>query len=79
MSFKDQIAIILVGGPGQSMLRQAAGHPVCLLPVSGKRTLLESWVDRLESELEMRRICVLTGRSKTLKRSESCHGPRAKE
>jgi len=45
------------------MLRRAAGHPVCLLPVPGKKSLLQSWMDTLRSELGVSRICVVTGRS----------------
>ena len=63
MSTKDHNAIILVGGPGQSMLRKAAGHPVCLLPVPGKKSLLHSWMDTLRFKMNVRKICVVTGRS----------------
>ena len=63
MSNIDHNAIIFVGGPGQSILRKAAGHPVCLLPVPGKGSLLQSWVDALRDNMGVRSISVVTGRA----------------
>ena len=63
MSNIDHNAIIFVGGPGQSMLRKAAGHPVCLLPVPGKGSLLKSWISALTENTGVRSISVVTGRA----------------
>ncbi|MAB29318.1 MAG: hypothetical protein CMJ53_08610 [Planctomycetaceae bacterium] len=63
MSTIDHNAIIFVGGPGQSILRKAAGHPVCLLPVPGKSSLLHSWIDALRGNTGVRSISVVTGRA----------------
>lgn len=63
MSNIDHNAIIFVGGPGQSILRKAAGHPVCLLPVPGKGSLLQSWIDVLRGNMGVRSISVVTGRA----------------
>lgn len=62
MSNIDHNAIIFVGGPGQSILRRAAGHPVCLLPVPGKSSILHSWIDALKVNTGVRSISVVTGR-----------------
>ena len=56
-------AIIFVGGPGQSKLRKAAGHPVCLLPIPGRRSLLHSWVDTLKTTERVHTIDIVTGRT----------------
>lgn len=63
MSNIDHNAIIFVGGPGQSLLRKAAGHPVCLLPVPGNSSLLHNWIDALKGNSGVRSISVVTGRS----------------
>jgi NDP-sugar pyrophosphorylase family protein len=59
----EHSAIIFVGGPGQSDLRKAAGHPVCLLPIPGKRSLLHSWIDSLKMNKGIRTINIVTGRT----------------
>lgn len=63
MSNIDHNAIIFVGGPGQSILRKAAGHPVCLLPVPGKNSLLHSWIEALKENMGVHAISVVTGRA----------------
>ena len=56
-------AIIFVGGPGQSVLRKAAGHPVCLLPVPGNSSLLLDWIGALKGNSGVGSISVVTGRA----------------
>jgi NDP-sugar pyrophosphorylase family protein len=63
-------AIIFVGGPGQSKLRKTAGHPVCLLPIPGRRSLLHSWVDTLKMSAGVRTISIVTGRKEDAKSLE---------
>jgi NDP-sugar pyrophosphorylase family protein len=63
MSNIDHNAIIFVGGPGQSVLRKAAGHPVCLLPVPGNSSLLHNWIDALKRNSGVGSISVVTGRA----------------
>ncbi len=62
MNDTQQNAIIFVGGPGHSMLRKVAGHPVCLLPIPGGKSLLHSWIDVLKTEMNVESISLVTGR-----------------
>lgn len=67
MALNQVNAIILVGGPGQSALREVAGHPVSLLPVPGKKHFLYTWFETLMKVDAVTKVDVLTGKPEDLR------------
>ena len=62
MTLNQVNAVILVGGPGQSSLREIAGHPVSLLPIPGEPHFLYAWLKVLLQVDAVTKVDVLTGR-----------------
>ncbi|MEC7352945.1 MAG: NDP-sugar synthase [Planctomycetota bacterium] len=62
MALNEVNVVILVGGPGQSSLRDIAGHSVSLLPVPGYRHCLHAWFEIVQRMDPVNKIHVLTGR-----------------
>lgn len=67
MALNQVNAIILVGGPGQSALREIAGHPVSLLPVPGTEHFLYTWLRTLLKIDAVTKVDVLTGKADDLR------------
>ena len=67
MTLNQVNAVILVGGPGQSALREIAGHPVSLLPVPGTQHFLYTWLKTLLKVDAVSKVDVLTGRPEDLR------------
>ena len=67
MALNQVNAIILVGGPGQSELREIAGHAVSLLPVPGIQHFLYSWMHTLLKVDAVTKVDILTGRPEDLR------------
>ena len=67
MALNQVNAIILVGGPGQSALREIAGHPVSLLPVPGSKHFLYTWLETLMKVDAVTKVDILTGKPEDLR------------
>lgn len=67
MALNQINAVILVGGPGQSSLREIAGHPVSLLPIPGASHFLFAWLETLSKVDAISKVDVLTGRPEDLR------------
>ena len=55
-------AIILVGGPGNSMLRSLVDEPVCVLPIPGHSSLITAWLKTISQLDVVSNTAILTGR-----------------
>ena len=62
MSLNEVNVVILVGGPGQSSLRDLSEHPVSLLPIPGHDHFLYSWFEIVSRMDPVNKVHVLTGR-----------------
>ena len=67
MALNQINAVILVGGPGQSSLREIAGHPVSLLPIPGAPYFLYAWLEILMKVDAVNKVDVLTGRPEDIR------------
>ena len=61
-------AVILVGGPGNSMLRTQVDEPVCVLPVPGHASLIRAWLNLISQLDAVSSTEIITGREQDRER-----------